>query len=435
VKRVLIVSGYFPPSSEIGAQRPLKLVRRIKDFGWEPFVLTIAEPCVYPADKSLGRDVLAVTPVIRVPCRSVWHHALSKRLCYAGRTGTPMAFITKYLHILTKLFPPPADDLYPWALAAAQTGASLIKQKNIDLIWATAPRLSSLYLAMRIWKKTGRPYIVDFRDVFYAADENQMTLREKRNQKIEMKIVQNAAGITCVAPRQKVQLLSKHPGLEEDRICLVYNWFEADEIKSCEARILDRPTMIHGGKLYGTRSLDPLLQALSILRQKNPALGESLQFLQFGKLTATEREFEKSIAVYNLTGTVKVLPGLSRQEFLSMCRSSRILLVAVGRDYGGQQHAGTIPGKLYDYFAACRPILVMGPPDCEAARMVMRLNRGLAVPDDDPEQIAAAIEKLADGFGASGRLDLSMGTVAEFEASAMVRRMADFFSEVVGTAR
>lgn len=430
MKKVLVISSYFPPSSEIGAQRPLKLVRRIKDFGWEPFVLTVAEDCVYPADKNLGRDVLSTVPVIRVPCRSVWHHALSSRLIHAGSQNKSMAFITKYLHIMTKLFPPPVDDLYPWAIAAAQTGASIIKQNNIDLIWTTFPRLSSMYLAWRIWKKTGIPYILDFRDIFYADDESQLPFREKRNIALERKIVQNASGITCVAPKQIKQLLSKHPCLDASRICLVYNWFEASEIQNCAARTFDMPTIIHGGRMYGTRSLNPLFKALALLKQQ-PVLGESLQFLQFGKLTALEKQLQITIDAHNLAGCVKVLPGVSRQEFLSVCRGARILLVVVGRDYGVQQHSGAIPGKLYDYFAAGRPILVIGPQGCEAGRMVMRLNRGLAVTDDDPEQIADAIQKLASGNGASGKLDLSMESVSEFEASAMVGRMAAFLSDSI----
>ena len=103
----------------------------------------------------------------------------------------------------------------------------------------------------------------------------------------------------------------------------------------------------------------------------------------------------------------------------------------VGHNKGAMEHAGAIPAKLFDYFLACRPILVVGPSDCEAGKIVMRTNRGLAVSDDDAAGIAAAVDRLRHQEGASGSLDLSLDGVSDFEAAVSVERLAIFFTSVL----
>jgi len=182
--------------------------------------------------------------------------------------------------------------------------------------------------------------------------------------------------------------------------------------------------------LYGTRRLDGFFEALALIKKRKSPSADNIQFIQYDKAAGTSR-LGAFIRQNNLSDTVHLRDRLSRPQLLSACKGADILLVVVGHDKGGVQHAGTIPGKLYDYFAACRPILVIGPRECEAARMVIRLNRGLAVPDDDPKKIAAAIELLMGEKGINGELELKPEAVQEFESAGMVKKMANFFNDVL----
>lgn len=253
--------------------------------------------------------------------------------------------------------------------------------------------------------------------------------RARRTWQLERAVLRDAAGLVYVASGQGEVLAKKHPFVADMPKCLVYNGFEASEMSPARVRPSDRPTILHGGNLYGTRRVDGLLAALAILRQRGRPESAGAVFQNFGSATNTDM-LTRGAAHYGVTAAVQTGETLPRREFLSACRGADVLLVPVGHDAPPAQHAGAIPSKLYDYFSACRPILVVGPRDCEAARMVRRLNRGLAAPDDAPDQIAAAIDQLLQGRGASGKLDLSLEAVAEFESSATVRKMADFFSTV-----
>jgi hypothetical protein len=109
-----------------------------------------------------------------------------------------------------------------------------------------------------------------------------------------------------------------------------------------------------------------------------------------------------------------------------LCKGADILLVVVGHDT--DLHVNSLPSKLYEYFSACRPILVIGPDNSEAAHMVLKINRGIAVSDSKPEQIVGAIKLLSQGLGVNGKLDLSIEAVSEFTSEAARQKISQFFS-------
>ena len=65
MKKVLIISYYFPPSGGPGVQRILKFVKYLPEFGWEPLVLTVEDGDFPARDESLLSEVPADIKVYR----------------------------------------------------------------------------------------------------------------------------------------------------------------------------------------------------------------------------------------------------------------------------------------------------------------------------------------------------------------------------------
>ena len=64
-KKVLLITYYFPPSGGSGVQRPLKFVKYLREFGWEPVVLT-ARNADYPAyDETFWQEIPAGVKIYR----------------------------------------------------------------------------------------------------------------------------------------------------------------------------------------------------------------------------------------------------------------------------------------------------------------------------------------------------------------------------------
>ena len=69
MKKVLIITYYWPPAGGAGVQRWLKFVKYLGQFGWEPIVYTSENGEVPVIDNSLLKDV---PPNIVVIKRPIW---------------------------------------------------------------------------------------------------------------------------------------------------------------------------------------------------------------------------------------------------------------------------------------------------------------------------------------------------------------------------
>lgn len=417
-RKVLIVARYFPPSSLVGGQRPLKLARRLEEHGWEPIILTTHEECMGPIDPSLIRDVEHLH-IERTPCWSLWHHGKWWRNERGFRRGLDFTYnaISKFTHKYL-----PLDISYPWAVMTAKRGIALVKELGIDLIWATAPPESALELAYRISKATDIPFIADYRDVKINFEGKQTNYR-----KTDAALTQ-AAGISYVSPAHEPLLAKNFPHLKKTPRKLIYNWFEPEERKHLSTEPGSDFTLLHGGNLYaGSRDTTAFMQALAEFNQ-NAGEKQAL-FIQHGpKNTAHLVQQSRDVGCED---ALSIRPPLTRIPFLEACAKATVLLLVVGHDSGDAQHAGAIPGKLYDYFLANRPILVIGPKECVAGEMVTQYKRGLHIADTDKQGILKALETLSGEHGCQ----LASEVVHDFSAEVMVGKMAAFFDEIAKKAK
>jgi glycosyltransferase involved in cell wall biosynthesis len=422
LKRLLMINAEFPPSRAIGGQRVYKIAMRIRDFGWEPFVLTMPPRCQYPIDWTFGKEVAERTPRVLVPCWSIWRHSTHYG---TGNWGGIPGIISKVVNRLTvRLLP--VDYDWTWALAATGPGVQQVRREKIDLIWATGPWWSTFVLARRIAQRTGVPFVMDFRDILLPVA--RPTRRQRRYFQLETQLLQDAAGVTFTAPEQEGVIDGRAPWMRQKPRCLIHNWFDAQEDVGSERRTFEGPTILHGGTLYGgIRRVDGFFEALSLLRRNGASPARDVRFAQFG----SEEVDNALISRLGLGEAVQVRPSVSRGELFAWSRGAEILLLVVGHDVGVYQHAGAVPGKLYDYMRVGKPILVIGPRGCYAGEVVQRCRRGMAAADDDPPAIAKAIEHLLRGQGSGGPLDLSTEGVKEFEATHVVRKLADFLESLV----
>jgi len=69
LKKVLIITYYWPPSGGGGVQRWLKFIKYLRNFGWEPVVYTPENPESPVEDFSLLKDIPKDLTVIKKPIR------------------------------------------------------------------------------------------------------------------------------------------------------------------------------------------------------------------------------------------------------------------------------------------------------------------------------------------------------------------------------
>ena len=135
--------------------------------------------------------------------------------------------------------------------------------------------------------------------------------------------------------------------------------------------------------------LVPLVKALRLLERESPEVADRLEVVFAGPLSTREREL---LAADDLTGLVKVVGWLERPRALALQRAADTLLVVTE----GASRSSVATGKVFEYLAARRPILVLGE-GTEAARIVADAGAGTATSESDPGAIASSLRAALDG--------------------------------------
>ena len=143
MKRVLMVALDFPPCKSAGVQRTLKFAEYLKDFGWEPIILTVNKEAFENLDNSQ-----------EIPT-SIEHIYRS----FAFNASRDFAIKGKYLSIMKE-----PDRWWTWKYTAIPQGKKIIESLKPDVIWSTYPVPTAHIIAKKLAKWSGLPWIADYRD-------------------------------------------------------------------------------------------------------------------------------------------------------------------------------------------------------------------------------------------------------------------------------
>jgi hypothetical protein len=404
--KLLLVSHHFPPMGGAGVQRALKFVRYLGDFGVQPVVLA-GDDCGYLQDPSLLDELPPGLQVLRVPHRTLLQRALARRpspsaaaapAATRGGAGLSPAWRDALLGTWAALQWP--DERGGWARAAWAPACRLLRDAGIELVMSTAPPVAAHALARRLARRAGLPWVADWRDLW--ADNPGSTApawRRALDRRVEAHWLRDAAGVVAVTPawqrRYAQQLGDRCP------VAWIPNGYD-------EADFAHLPTapvpsdgalrLVHTGSFYGPRDPAPLLDALGRVLRNRPVGARPLKLRLVGAIGS---RFEAALADFDLRhpGVVERRPYVPHAEALAEMVAADALLLVVGAGDGRQAEvvAGTLPGKLFEYLRAGRPLLLLGDPSGDAAQLLRRHGRGWIADETRPDRIADALVALCDG--------------------------------------
>jgi glycosyltransferase involved in cell wall biosynthesis len=163
----------------------------------------------------------------------------------------------------------------------------------------------------------------------------------------------------------------------------------ASEVEQAQVPALPdgKLTLVHTGKLSGEwgRSPAPLFEALHRLRERDPELAARLQLILAGRLDQAE---ERLIQRAGIDDLVRHVGMLRRPEAMALQRRADVLVLLTSPTLVWE-----LPGKVFEYFGAGRPILALAAGN-EAARVIEETRSGWVVPPNDVAAIASKIELL-----------------------------------------
>ncbi len=389
---VLIVTYYWPPSGGAGVQRFLKFVKYLPDFGVRPFVLVPENPTYPILDETLANDVPDELNVFR----SGTIEPFSAYSVLSGKDVSDSAKPTVHLKegsllskigswIRANIFVP--DARAGWLLTARSKAASIIEEHDIDTIITTGPPHSVHFVGKYAKRKTGVRWIADFRDPWTQVYYNQMmprtVLTEKIDSSLERSVLKSADEVIVIS--KSMAEIQKR--IVDRNYTVIPNGFDPKDFSQFRDQgrhQQDQQTIRHIGSIPEGSVPYGLLNALSRLGKNR---GIEVEFV--GNVNNT---LKKKVSEEGLENCVHFKPYVPHEEAIRLMCHAGLLLLSIPR---AEDNNLILTGKIFEYLGSGTPILLLGPVEGDAARIVKETGQGICFEHDDVNGIAAFLERFS----------------------------------------
>ena len=434
MKRVLIITYYWPPSGGSGVQRWLKMSKYLPENGWGPVIYT-TKNAEYPiVDSSLEKDVAPDLEVIRRPIFEPYDY-YKKFLGIKKEETVKMGFIEEKekkhgwkesisLWIRGNLFIP--DARCWWVKPSVRYLKSYLKEHPVDAIISTGPPHSMHLIAMKLKEELGIPWIADFRDpwteIDYYDDLHLTRWADRKHHRLEREVLEKADKVVTVAPDGARRL----GRLGNRNVRTIYNGFDRDDDTQTPVSISDTFTLTYLGVLSKIQNPEQFWQVLGELVKEDEEFSKKLKIKLIGQI---DNSVIRSIEEQGLSGYVALSPYVPHDQVSEVHRSSTLLLLFLMPD-SEPRAKGLLTGKLFEYMASGRPILCIGPEDGDAAHILKETHAGQTVNFEDKKKMKEVIKDLYQKYLKNGLPSNESQEVEKYSRRALTGEYAKILNKI-----
>jgi glycosyltransferase involved in cell wall biosynthesis len=387
----------------------LKFSRYLAEFGWQPIVLS-ANPRAYPRS-----DPAAATPPNVEVTRA-----------FALDSARHLAIRGRYLE-MTAL----PDRWMSWWFGGVSSGMALIRAHRPDVIWSTAPIPTAHWIATTLQRRSGLPWVADFRDPMVldepagvAAHEDAATRMRRR---IERNTVTRAARCVFTTPGTMALYARRYPQSVPDRLVTIPNGYDEEDFANTTASDIAERTgplvLIHSGELY-PQGRDPLpfLKALVKLRSSGAIDAAGVRVVL--RATSDDGGYRSIVHGLGLGDLVAIEPTISHSAAIREMMGADGLLLMQGAIYNRQ-----VPAKAYEYLRSGRPIFAMTDTAGDTAALLRSEGVDAIASLDDEEEIAERLAAFVTTVR-SGRGTRPTGPMERYSRKARTAELAALLDAV-----
>ena len=433
MKRVLIISYYWPPTGGSGVQRWVKFAKYLPSEGWQPVIYTPENPEQLAVDESLVAEVPAEAEVIKT--RIVEPYEIYKKLLRkSGHSKEAVevnpvnaqnkSFLQKAaMWVRGNFFRP--DPRCLWIGPSVRFLKKYLQEHPVDLIVSTGPPQSMHLIGRRLAKETGLPWIADFRDpwtkIFYFKHLSMMRATERWHEKMEKKVLDEASVVVAVSPlvQQEFQQMTQTP------VELITNGFDecdfADERNREAEGGPDREFCITHTGLFAADGNPTVLW--DVLAEKCVLDEDFRKALKIKLIGKTDDSILTALREAGLERVVEDMGYQPHAVAVDEQRKASLLILPLRKE---PEYKAVLPGKLFEYLASWRPVLGIGQPDGAMSIILNTTKTGLVLDWEDKRSIARFIDLCWERHLAGG-LTVDDADISQFTRRNLTHRMAQLF--------
>jgi glycosyltransferase involved in cell wall biosynthesis len=383
VKKVLIITYYWPPAGGPGVQRWLKFVKYLPDFGIEPIVYCPENPSYPITDTSLVSDIDSNLTVLKTPIREPykWAQFFSKSITATLSKGLisnqkKQSILEKLLLFIRGNFFIP-DARISWVRPSVSFLSDYITEHQIDTIITTGPPHSLHLIGLQLKQKHPLKWVADFRDpwtqIGYHKKLKLSSFAQKKHNRLEASVFQMADELLVTSLKTKT-IFSE---LTSTPILILTNGFDFEITNNTP--LDSKFTLSHVGSLLEGRNPSVLWKVLSDLITESKEFAATFQLNLIGSVST---EVLETLYNYGLENHICNLGYLPHNEVLEYQKKTQLLLL-IEEDSKETQYI--IPAKLFEYMASKRPIIAIGPDTSDIETILNQTNSGTYFRYDESE--------------------------------------------------
>lgn len=377
MKKVLFVTFFWPPSGKATVHWPLGMAKHLPAFGWQPLVLTADKDSFSQEDPSLTPGENSSIQTVRA--RAFEPFGLYRALLGKSEEEPLLAseaislenrsfFHRLSIWIRMNLFVP--DARVGWYWDSVRAGRRLLSSENIDALISVGPPHTAHLVAKTLSKDFHVPHIPVFIDpwvdIVYYKDFKRNKAVLALDNRMERSVLQNASSVVFVTASMKEYYQKKYEWLGEKSHVLYWGFNEEDFAHVRPTKEKRRETLLHTGNIFDYQNPAELWKNM----KREVDKGRDLRLTFVGTVSPG---IKRSIETSGLGERTTYKGFLPYREVVREVMQASYLLVCATEP----RH---VPGKLFEYLRAGKPILAFGDDNAEVERLLNEAKAGMLFP-------------------------------------------------------
>ena len=440
MKRVLIITYYWPPSGGSGVQRWLKMSKYLPENDWQPVIYT-ADDAEYPVeDASLEQDVTPEAEVIRRPIVEPYTF-YKKFLGMKKGEKVKAGFINEgakktgwkeslSVWLRGNFFIP--DARCWWVKPSVRHLSKYLKEHPVDAMISTGPPHSMHLIARALHKKFNIPWVADFRDpwtdIDFYKDLKLTRCADRKHHRLEHQVLTEATKVVTVG-WDCARGLETHGAND---VAVITNGYDENYVETFpETSHLDHKslpfTLSHIGIIGANRNPEMLWSAVADIVETFPETSPkpSIKIRLIGQV---DNSVIESIKRHGIENYVEIIPYIPHNQVFEEQHKSDVLLLFVNNTPNAK---GILTGKIFEYMASGRPILCIGPEDGDSARILNETQTGITVDFDDKEKMKAVILDMVKKYQENQLVTKHNGAVEQYSRRNLTKKYAELLNGLI----